>query len=223
MSVAHHDRLMLDYTDFAAVRGLIRTRMYSTAPAGVQVVRRVVAPGLIQRIVIDHGGTVTPVSYELLQRWPIGEFELFTLAERNVRAEGGVRIRHGELDIPLADALPPLAILSGPEYLTAHVRWLDEHPVTGPAGAVLIMPSAQHIYAYPVVGAEVAAAVTVLAQLARASYEEEPAPITPWVYWWHDGQLELAATAGHQDGQVQPHPTEQFRRVVERLGGPEGY
>lgn len=217
MSVAHHDRLRLDHTDFTTVRPLIRTRLYSTAAIGPDVVRRVVAPGLIQRVVVDRDGAVTPVTFDMLRSWPIGEFELFTLAEHNVRAAGGVRIRHGEFDIPLAAGLPPMSILSGPEYLTAHARWLGDHPVTGPHGAVLILPSEQHIYAYPIVGPELAAAATVLAQLARVCHAEDDHPLNPWVYWWHNGTLDLAATTTHRNGETDLEPTDRFRHFATLL------
>ncbi|WP_024802665.1 hypothetical protein [Nocardia sp. BMG51109] len=205
--------------DFATVRGLLRTRLYSTESAGVDVVRRIVAPGIIQRILIDRGDTVAPVTYDLLRQWRIGEFELFALAEHNVRAAAGVTVHRDESGEPVAEDLPPMSMLTGPDYLTAHVRWLGEYAVVGPGGAVLTMPSQQSVYAYPVAGAEVVSAVTALAQVAVTAYAEEPGPINPWVYWWRDGQLDLAATTSGDDDHVSIYPTGRFRRFVESMGG----
>ncbi len=210
----------LDYTDFAAMRGLIRTRLYATESVGADVVRRVVAPGLIQRVLIDRVHTVTPVTYEMLRYWPISEFDLFTLAERNVRRDAGVEVQRHRFDVPLAENLPPISMLTGPEYLTAHARWLGDYPVTGRGGAVLIMPSKQSVYAYPVDGPEVVGAVAVLAQLAAVSYADEPWPINPWVYWWRAGHLELAATAHETDDSFTVRPTEIFDRFTTGLGKP---
>ncbi|MBB5915111.1 hypothetical protein BJY24_003978 [Nocardia transvalensis] len=230
MSFAHQDRPVpvaeserrkpLDYSNFGVVRGLIRTRLYSTESVGVDVVRRVVAPGLVQRVVIDRGDAVLAVTYDLLRHWSIDEFQLFLLAERNVRAEGGVLLHRADFDLPLAAGLPPLTLLAGPEYLTAHARWLGDYPVTGPGGALLIMPSKQIMYAYPITGPEASTAVTVLAQLAIVSYADEAWPINPWVYWWRNGNLDLAATTRHDDEHLEVRPTGRFQRFVASLDGP---
>lgn len=207
----------LEYTNFAAMQHLVRTRLYGTASVGVDGVRRVVAPGLVQRVLIDRVHTVTHVTYDMLAHWQVGESELFALAERNVRADGGVDITRDSFDIPLAKGLPPIALLTGPEYLTAHVRWLGEHPVTGPAGAVLIMPSKESIYVYPVAGVEVIRSMTVLADLA-ALHAEDPWPINSCVYWWRDGALDLAATTHREGNSVVICPTDAFHRHTATLG-----
>ncbi|MFI6218576.1 hypothetical protein ACIBCD_41750 [Nocardia brasiliensis] len=141
-----------------------------------------VATGLVQRVLIDHVHAVTHVTYDMLAHWPISESELFALAEHNVRADGGVTIARDTFDLPLAQGLPPIALLTGPEYLTAHACWLGEHPVTGPAGAVLMMPGKESIYAYPVTGPEVIQAMTVLAEVATV-HVDDPWPINSFIYW----------------------------------------
>ena len=217
MSVVHHQREMpAAPTDFGTVQGLLRTRLYSTESAGADVVRRVVAPGLMQRVLIDQGGTALPVTYDLLRRWPITEFDLFALAERNVRATDDLRVDMHEV---LDPGLPPLALLTGAEYLTAHVRWLGEQPVLGPEGAVLTLPSQRAVFVYPVVGPEIVSSAQVLAQFAAESFAKEPALINPWVYWWHRGRLDLAATVRNGDDGPQLYPTSQFADFVTRLGG----
>ncbi|WP_147404300.1 hypothetical protein [Nocardia panacis] len=88
--------------------------------------------------------------------------------------------------------------MTGPEYLTAHARWLGDHPVTGSAGAVLTMPSKESMYVYPIDGAEVVRALTVLAHIA-AAHLDDPWAINPHIYWWRAGRLDLAATT-HREG-----------------------
>ncbi len=200
----------LDYTDFGVMRHLIRTRLYSTAGGLGNEVRRVVAPGLIQRVVIDRIHTVRPVTYDMLAHWAIGEWELFALADRNVYADGGVDIHRTRFDVDLAEGLAPIALLTGPEYLTAHARWLGAYPVTGPHGAVLILPAKESMYAYPVAGLEVIRSVTVLAHLAASHAAQDPWPINPWVYWWHNGTLDLAAIIRPSDEGIAIRPTSRF-------------
>ncbi|MFQ6330131.1 hypothetical protein ACLMAL_28895 [Nocardia sp. CWNU-33] len=207
----------LDYTDFTVMQHLVRTRLYGTASVGVDGVRRIVAPGLVQRVLIDRVHTVTHVTYDMLAHWPVSEFELFAVAERNVRADGGVAITRDSFDIPTARGLPPIALLTGPEYLTAHARWLGEHQVTGPAGAVLIMPSKESIYAYPVTDVEVIRSMTVLADLA-ALHAEDPWLINSCVYWWRDAALDLAAITHREGNTVVIRPTDAFHRHTATLG-----
>lgn len=206
----------LDYGDFTTMRHLLRTRLYGTASVDGDGVRRMVAPGLIQRVLIDGVHTVTHVTYDMLRHWPIGEWDLFTLAERNVRRDGAVQVTRDEFDVPMAEGLPPIALLTGPEYLTAHARWLGDYPVTGPAGAVLIMPAKESIYAYPVTGAEVVRSITILAELA-ALHADDPWPINSSVYWWRDGHLDLAATTHREDTTVVIRPTSAFHHHTNRL------
>ncbi|MFI6168808.1 hypothetical protein ACIBCN_18655 [Nocardia sp. NPDC051052] len=210
----------LDYTDFTVMQYLVRTRLYGTTSAGVDGVRRMVATGLVQRVLIDHVHTVTHVTYDMLAHWPVTESELFALAERNVRADGGVDITRDAFDIPMAKGLPPIALLTGPEYLTAHARWLGDHPVTGRAGAVLIMPSKEWMYVYPVTGVEVIQSITVLADLA-ALHTDDPWPINSSVYWWRDGALDLAATTHREGHTVVIQPAEAFHRHTATLDDPD--
>ncbi|WP_280334700.1 hypothetical protein [Nocardia wallacei] len=200
----------LDYTDFTVMRDLIRTRLYSTASGLGNEVRRIVAPGLIQRVVVDRIHTVTPVTYDMLAHWPIGEWDLFALADRNVYVDGGVDIHRTRFDIDLAEGLAPVALLTGPEYLTAHARWLGDYPVTGPRGAVVVLPAKESMYVYPVAGLEVIRSVTVLAHLAVSHAAEDPWPINSWVYWWHNGTLDLAAITRPGDDGVTIRPTPRF-------------
>ncbi|MGA4792282.1 hypothetical protein [Nocardia sp. AB354] len=207
----------LDYTDFAMMRHLVRTRLYGTMSIGANGVRRIVAPGLIQRVVIDRIHIATPVTYDMLAEWPIGEWELFDLAESNVRNDGAVHIEYDSFDgVPMAGKLSPIALLTGPEYLTAHALWLGYHPVTGPCGAVLTMPSKESIYAYPVTGIDVVKAITVLARLA-ALHAEDPWPLNQSIYWWRDGHLDLAATTHHDDTTIVTTPADAFYRNTAHL------
>ncbi len=211
----------LDYTDFRVMRNLVRTRLYSTGSGLGNEVRRIVAPGLIQRVVIDRIHTVTPVTYDMLAQWPIGEWDLFALADRNVYADGGVEIQYARFDVDVADGLAPIALLTGPEYLTAHARWLGDYPVTGPHGAVFILPAKESMYVYPVTGLEVIRSVTVLAHLAVSHAANDPWPINSWVYLWHNGSLDLAATVRPSDDGVEIRPTPRFGDYINTLGDTE--
>jgi hypothetical protein len=217
MAVELAREMPLDFSDFHVIGGLIRTRLYSTSTPAGDTVRRVAAPGLIQRVVLDHVHTMTPVTYEMLRDWPIDETELFDIAERNVHNDGPLELLTTEFDVPIAAGLP-ITMLHGSEYASAHAHWLGEYPVTGPAGALLIIPSQLYLYSYPITDLEVLRAMTVLAQMAVHGHAEKPWPVSPFVYRCHRGRLGLAASTIRTDNGISICPTKEFEDLLNGLG-----
>ncbi|MFX0573005.1 hypothetical protein [Nocardia nepalensis] len=210
----------LDTGDFAMMRGLIRTRLYSGQGGAPDVVRREVAPGLIQRVLIDQVHTMAPVTYPMLRQWPIDEYHLFALAEQNTRADGPLEAITHRVDTPTADSVEITLLCGISDYVTAHARWLGEYPVVGPAGSVFIVPSQRHIYAHPVADLEVVRATTVLAQVAVLDYTQRPWPVSQDVYWWHGGTIELAATTQHTGDALCIYPSDDFLAALNELPEP---
>ncbi|MBH0780051.1 hypothetical protein [Nocardia bovistercoris] len=208
----------LDTDDFAMMRGLLRTRLYSADAAGADVVRREIAPGLVQRVLIDRVHTMAPVTATMARDWPVGEAELFALAEANTRGDGPLDLVTHGFEQPNAERVD-IAMLCGlSDYITAHARWLGEdYPVAGPAGAVFVVPSQRHIYAYPVTDTKAVRATTLLAQLAALEYTRRPWPVSQDVYWWRDGRIERAAVIDYAAEQLRIHPTEEFVAALDRL------
>ncbi|MBF6240330.1 hypothetical protein IU474_25125 [Nocardia otitidiscaviarum] len=210
----------LDEGDFSAVRMLIRTRLYSSNDRAADAVRRVLAPGLVQRVVLDAVHTVRPVTYAMLARWPIGEHQLFALAEANVRGDDPPEIATLALDGVDMGAGLSISLLSGPEYTTTHLRWLGEYPGHGPRGAIAVVPSKRCVYACPADTMDRAfRATVVLARLATRAYAERPWPVSPHVYMWRNGQVDLAAMAARTDDGVAIYPTDDFHGWLATLDG----
>ncbi|WP_225728515.1 MULTISPECIES: hypothetical protein [unclassified Nocardia] len=204
-----------DFREFGDVSGLVRTRLYPSTAAAGGAVRRFVAPGLTQRIVLDNVHAVRTVTYDMLRDWPISERDLFELAERNVRADGPLDTLTTEFDDPMAAGLP-FSILFGPEYTTAHALWLAEYPVTGRAGALLIIPSKRFLYTYPINDLDVLRAAVILARLAVHGYAEQPWPVSQFVYHWH-GRVQLAATTFSNEDGITMVPTDDFHTLLNAL------
>lgn len=196
MEASDSDRL--DTDDFAAVRGLIRTRLYPANLDGLsRLVYREIAAGLVQVVVIDQPTSILSVARQLADRWPISVEALFDLAERNTRGDGpldlvsrdhdGVRITilHSDTDY---------------EYTSAHALWLGDYAVTGSLGAVFIVPREGVIYTHAIDDVDVVDATTYLAQLAVSIVRERPRQISPTVYHWRNNTIGVAAdTAGDGD------------------------
>ncbi|MEV6139041.1 hypothetical protein AB0L63_23850 [Nocardia sp. NPDC051990] len=213
----------LDTGDFAMVQGLIRTRLYSEHGGAPDVVRRQVAPGLIQRVLIDQVHTMAPVTYAMARQWPIDEYDLFALAEQNTRGDGPLDVLTHRIDVPnridmpSADGVEITTLCGISDYITAHACWLDEYPVIGPAGAVFVVPSQRHIYAHPVADLEVVQATTLLAQVAMLDYTQRPWPVSQDVYWWHSGTIELAAATQHTGDSLRIYPSDDFLTALNEL------
>ncbi|MFD0362554.1 hypothetical protein ACFQZZ_13995 [Nocardia sp. GCM10030253] len=207
----------LDTSDFTMMRGLIRTRLYSAHGRARDVVRRRVAPGLMQRVLIDQVHTMVPITYPMLRQWPIDEVELFALAERNTRADGPLEMVTHAFDTPQAAGVEITMLCGISDYITAHAKWLGDYPVVGPAGTVFVVPSQRHIYAYPVTNLEVIRATTVLAQLAVLGYTQRPWPVSQDVYWWHHGAIDLAAATQHDTDELCIYPSDGFLTALDEL------
>jgi hypothetical protein len=83
----------LNTDNFELIRPLIRTRMYpeNAQDTHVPIVSRTLAPGLVQRVVLDQVNTIVPVNRDDLARWPIHERELFELGRPIPTAMGSLR------------------------------------------------------------------------------------------------------------------------------------
>ncbi len=208
----------LDTDDFTMMRTLIRTRLYSADAGGPDVVRREIAPGLVQRVLIDRVHTMAPVTRAMASRWPLGTAELFALAEANTRGDGALDVVTHGFESPHAERVDITMLCGLSDYITAHARWLGEdYPVAGTAGTVFVVPSQRHIYAYPVTDARVVRATTLLAQLAALEYTQRPWPVSQDVYWWRDGAIERAAAIGYDADQLCIHPTAEFLAALDGL------
>jgi hypothetical protein len=202
----------LDTNDFATARDLLRTRFAAADTAAeIDTVARYIAPGIIQVVVIDHLLTAEAVTQDLLANWQIGDAELFDLAEANTRA--------ARLDIEWRgynDAY--FAILSGSDCASTHPRWLDDYPVIGTYGTLFVTSHEGSVYAHPITGPHALTAMILLGKVAANTYRSQPRPISPAVYWWHDGDISLAAsTEIDHDDNVDVRPTPDFETLLTDL------
>lgn len=213
LDVAHDP---LDTGDFGSMRTLLRTRWYSADADPRDAVWRAVAPGLAQRLLIDQVHTMAPVTRAMTRAWSVAEEDLFELAEANTRGDGPLDLVTHPFENPHADRIDIAMLCGQSDYITAHARWLGEdYPVAGPAGVVFVVPSQRHIYAYPVADARIRRATTLLAQLAVLEYTERPWPVSPDIYWWHEGRIELAAAFRRERDQLLLHPSDRFRAATD--------
>ncbi|WP_062983130.1 hypothetical protein [Nocardia anaemiae] len=203
----------LDTDELPTARGLLRTRFASSDTiAGVDIVGRYIAPGIIQVVVIEQLGAAEAVTTDQLEQWQIESTELFELAETNTRAARRLEIEWRNYN----DA--HFAILSGSDSASAHANWLGDYPVIGTYGALFVVSHEGNIYAHPIVGPNALTAMMLLGKVAANTYRSEPQPISPAVYWWRDGEIGVAAiTEIDPDGNVEVRPTPEFEALLTSL------
>ncbi|WP_429428557.1 hypothetical protein [Nocardia sp. GAS34] len=200
--------------DFDEAKKLVRTRLYGNQFRGdIRCVHRTLPCGLVQRAVLDSVHTMSAVTYEQLAGWPIDERDLFVLAEENTLRDGPADFVRA--DFP--DGVPPWYLLSGGDYTSAHALWLCDYPVLGRSGAVFAVPTHLNLYAAPVEDLDVLEAIWVLARIAVQRYEDDPWPVSPHLYHWHNGRIELAVHLTHDNTTVRIQPTDDFQLVLNQL------
>ncbi|WP_147403829.1 hypothetical protein [Nocardia panacis] len=206
------------YRDFDEVRALVRTRLYPSGSPANGAVRRFIAPGLAQRVVFDSVNAVHAVTYDMLREWPIGERDLFALAEANVRADGRLEIQRADFADPLSEGLP-ISVVGGSEYATAQILWLDRYPeLLGAAGALFVIPTKRPFFTYPINDGEALRAAAALAGVAATGYARLPWPVSHHVYRWN-GRIELMARTEVLGRKVDIEGTHEFFAMLDSLGG----
>ncbi|KAA8890091.1 hypothetical protein F3087_01880 [Nocardia colli] len=218
------DRLDMQITDLAAghldvsrlesVRSMLRTRLCSARTKGlINDVRRLVAPGLLQRVLIDFGDIMAPVTYANAQRWGARESDLFAIAERNTQAEGGLDLMAADIDG--MDDVDIQMLYGASDFVTAHVRWLDDYPVVGPWGALLVIPGHTHLLVHPITGPTVFAGTSLLAELLVAG-EVRSRPVSRSIYWWRNRiAIDIAATIQGSGESMEIVPADHLESLLE--------
>ncbi|WP_406229315.1 hypothetical protein [Nocardia sp. NBC_01009] len=205
----------LDLDNFERIRPLLRARMYpeDMADVGIPVVARTLAPGLAQRVVIDQVNTIVAVTYDRLSHWQIQEQDLFELAEDNTHDDGLLTVE----DLEDEDGERIFGLYGSADYASAHVRWLGAYPVVGHWGAAFVVPCEGTVFIHPLNGTDAYVTVGTLAKMAMVTHAERPSPVSPSVYWWHDGIIELAAEVRESGDELELHVSAEFQEVMEQI------
>jgi hypothetical protein len=224
VAVETHIESPVDFADFDTMAPLLRTRLYTTNFDQLEsYIVRPVAPGLAQMVVLDFPISVVLPTHSLAADWPMRHEDLFALAHDNTRGDT-------MLDVEWADernnAVEPddggvrIATLSGAdEYASAHALWLDQYPVTGTAGALFTVPAEGIVQAHPLDTTDAGMpAAFRLAILADALYEQLRHRISPHVYLWRDGRIQLAANTSMVNNQVVLQFTDDVMAAFGSLG-----
>ncbi|MFG2000797.1 hypothetical protein ACGFNU_16795 [Spirillospora sp. NPDC048911] len=205
----------LDLEDYGLVRPLLRTRLYAddfqVGPG--EIVRRPVAPGLIEILVVDRPTSLMLVRADMAAAWPVSADEAFRAAYDNVRRDGPL-----EVESELFDGVRLSTLHGETAYVTAHAVWVGDYPVTGPEGVLVTVPVQGVIHAAPIRGMDVLNAMDLLIKIAWSGYQEGPRSVSPNVYWWQEGTpLLLAGAVEPGEESLSVKITAEFQDLLERL------
>ncbi len=200
-------------TDFAAASGRLRIRLEPSGAAPGAVVRWRVAEDLEAHLVCLLPAGPVAVAPEDVARWARSRDELWHLALDNVRADGAPR---PETFSP-GPGVTLVGFRSDSELTTTHALWIERTlGGEGRHGVVLAVPNRHVVVAHAVRDALVVPAVDALVKVAVGFYREGPDPVSPHLYWVHDGTWSRQhVQPGDRQATFSPSPG--FARLVDDL------
>ncbi|MCA1692395.1 MAG: hypothetical protein LC733_09420, partial [Actinobacteria bacterium] len=164
---------------FDDVRDHIKVRLYpSDYAAGLEVavLARPFAEGVQAVLTIDRPTVVATFPPENLERWGVGEEELFRLGYHNVRVEPRPEMER----LSLEDGVDVTVLEGASFFTTTKVLWLEE--LLGPLpehGVLVAMPVRNVLLVHSIEGFGAVLAVRHLLELSRRIHDEGPGSLSP--------------------------------------------
>lgn len=201
--------------DFDKVAHLLKVRLYAEGTPLDKAVARALVPGLVVGLAFDLPSAVVTVGRKDAERWGRSEEELFRLAQQNVEAEG--------LLTPQALEVEPgctlHALVSDSFFTSTHALLLDRYLTPSGEGALVAVPN-RHLVVYHAIQSDAAfAAVDAMLGIARRRHQEGPGSLSPSLYWYRRGGLELLPSRMEGEGLVFEPPAE-FVAMLEAFSAP---
>ncbi|MFI6035086.1 immunity 49 family protein [Streptomyces sp. NPDC051315] len=87
------------------------------------------------------------------------------------------------------------------------------------AGALVVVPTRHLLAFHPIVDGTVVDAVNDLAAYALGAYQDGPGPLTPRLYWWHQGRLVCLTAFDHDSRALSVVPPPELLETMRSLRG----
>ena len=178
----------VDLADVAAVRPLLRSRVYTDgAVLADDVVHVPLADGLVEVLVAEVAGAVRSLPSSVIRAWGVPLPELFVQARQQV-LDAGLLTRR-ELDL---DGVVLTALESPSPFAATHVHYLPSYVDVPPAGALVAMPTRHLLLVAPMVTrAQTVLAAQALLVNADRLWQDGPGGLSPDLWWWKPPELVL--------------------------------
>lgn len=177
---------------------LLRPRLWARhvvdESEGPPLVHRPWLPGIYQGLCLALDDRVASVFEADAERWGLPLDELFARAEANLRDD--------PLLVPSVEPLERLrgergglvfSLKEGPPGLSSHAVILSRYlPEAVPRGALFVLPH-DRVVAYHAIadGPSLHRAIVRLATYAHRAFANAPHPLSPHLYWWFEGRMQL--------------------------------
>lgn len=170
-------------------------------------------PGIKTVLVVDLPETVRSIGREEAKSWGKTPEELLKLGLANL----------AEKKFPQAESLELIPGLSAyfitqeSLYVASKVLTLESHPEwLGRHGALVGVPTRQHLIVYPVEDSKALAAMELLSQLVVRLEEEGPGSVSPLLFYYDGDSLEAMSNRSDEDG-LSLSPSPKFMKALAKI------
>jgi hypothetical protein len=176
-----------DAEDLDAILPLLRTKLVPEGAAEQgSAVYGEFGQDLVEGLVVDRALTMEWVTTERAERWSATEGTLLRRGRENVRAGGRLDVATEEV------GGVRVTLLTGDDYASTHLFWLDEYGLVGAHGALVSVPSRTSVLVAPIVaGTNGFTYLGAMAQLTMVAYGEARHPVMPRIYHWEPRIMDI--------------------------------
>ena len=196
------------FGNFDEARKVIKVRLYPADISGRDfMVKREPAFGLLAALVLDLPQEVASVHKEdQFNKWGLHEDEVFAIALQNVKEQD--KTEPQRLDVAAGASVNALI---GDSFFTASRALMlgDYLPPESELGAIAAIPHRHVVVFHPIIDSKALHAITAMIPMAAGMFNEGPGSISPHLYWWQDGKLQMQPSHISEKG-IEFEPTEEF-------------
>jgi len=222
--------------DPAEARRLVKARLVPDDRVTDDLVHRPVLPGIEAVLVFDLPDRLVPVGPANLAALAAAgaaaaaddgddgddgeptddEDALWQEAFDRVAAED-----HPEIDVEeFGEGVPLMLLASDSFFCATNALWIERFLDPPPHGLLFAVPHRHVIVVHAVHDQGVALALPNLVLLARHNHAEGEGPISPDVFWWHDGEvsrIDVVETANDEGTELAINLPDELAAVVAEL------
>jgi hypothetical protein len=166
--------------------GDLRVRLYTEEALGGMrdsLVTRLLAPGLVETVVVDYPDSIMP-----LDRGRLGDVPEDGVFGAALAHSIGTEQHYAETaDV---QGVPVTHIGGEHRYVSAHVHVLRRHAAHAPHGALVSFPLPEYVLVHVIGETHVFAAMETLQDLSGRLFESGDKALSPQLYWWRPGPYE---------------------------------
>ncbi len=201
---AYDDQQMLSEADFSTVKKYLRLQLHPAADITEEDWNRWVVQsdleGTVTCAVLNLPTATATVERNQLEQWNISEKEIWQIAKRNT-----AELKHEIVRKTIADSIEILAIGEADATLV-----LDEIiPVSGEYGAIVAVPHEEIVLVHQLKEDKLESFQKVIEYLhsfVTEQYQEHNQPISPYFYWYSQGEYIRVRLGKDQHGNLHIFP-----------------